>query len=54
MRVIVVDDEEHARNRLKRLLENLSVEGVEVFDRSIYAQKKTRRTLLFSISICPK
>lgn len=37
MRVIVVDDEEHARNRLKRLLENISVEGVEVFDRSIYA-----------------
>ena len=37
MRVIVVDDEAHARNRLKRLLENLSIEGVEVFDRSIYA-----------------
>ena len=37
MKVIVVDDEQHARNRLKKCLKNLSIESVEVFDRSIYA-----------------
>ena len=37
MKIIVVDDEQHARNRLKRLLENLSINDVEVFDSSIRA-----------------
>lgn len=37
MRLIVVDDEQHARNRLKKCLAELSIEDVEVFDRSAYA-----------------
>ena len=37
MKILVVDDEQHARNRLKKLLTDLSMEDVEVFDRSIYA-----------------
>ena len=37
MKLIIVDDELHARSRLKRILEELSMEEVEVFDRSIYA-----------------
>lgn len=37
MKIIVVDDEQHARERLKKLLGDLSAGDVEVFDRSIYA-----------------
>ena len=37
MKVIVVDDEKHARNRLKKCLNELSINEVEIFDRSIYA-----------------
>ena len=35
MKIIVVDDEQHARNRLKKLLADLSVNDVNVFDSSI-------------------
>ena len=37
MKLIIVDDELHARSRLKRILGELSLGDVEVFDRSIYA-----------------
>ena len=37
MKIIIVDDEQHARNRLKRCLGELSIDDVEVFDRSITA-----------------
>ena len=37
MKVIVVDDELHARNRVKKCLSDLEINDVEVFDRSIYA-----------------
>jgi len=37
MRIIVVDDEQHARNRLKKLLAEVGVGDVELFDRSICA-----------------
>jgi len=37
MNIIIVDDELHARNRLKKLLSELGSEDVEVFDRSISA-----------------
>lgn len=43
MKVIVVDDEQHARIRLKRLLENLSINDVDVFDRSVYALEFARK-----------
>lgn len=42
MKVIVVDDELHARNRLKKCLANLAMTDVEVFDRSIYALQYAR------------
>lgn len=37
MQIIVVDDEQHARNRLKKCLADLGKTDLEVFDRSIYA-----------------
>lgn len=37
MKILIVDDEQHARSRLKRILGELSLSDVEVFDRSIYA-----------------
>lgn len=37
MKIIIVDDEQHARNRLKRCLGELSIDDVAVFDRSITA-----------------
>lgn len=37
MNIIVVDDEQHARNRLRKILAELSEPAVEIFDRSIYA-----------------
>ena len=37
MKIIVVDDEQHARNRLKKCLTELSINDIEIFDRSVYA-----------------
>ena len=50
MRIIVVDDEEHAYTRLKRLLGELGMTDVNVFDRSIYAiefAKKNKTDVAF-------
>ena len=37
MRIIVVDDEQHAINRLEKILKELTSDEVAVFDRSAYA-----------------
>lgn len=43
MKIIVVDDEQHACTRLNRILSELGMQDVTVFDRSIYAIEFARK-----------